>query len=751
MAVSTVNDVQIFNLSYGRAIPDWLSSNARRKLERKNIDVRRRIQLIQDFEMPDVSHTVNVSPDGRYVFTSGIYKPYMKCFDLNDLALKFERGIDAEIIKLLVLSDDYSKVVMLEDDRYLEFHAAFGRYFRMRIPRFGRDMAFCKEASDLFIVGNSSEIYRLNLEQGEWLPPLQSAAPAINCAQFSSEHQLFLCGTSLGQVEAWDHRDGTRVGVLPAVESLCSAEGSHLDYSQVTALAFRDPLHIGVGTSSGHVLLYDIRSRKPLLIKDHNNDLPIKKIDFARRDESTIALSMDERMLKMWDESSGRPIVAIENTMKFNDFVRYKDSGMLFFAVEAPRMLQYFVPLLGPAPKWCSYLESVTEELEAAQEESAVYDDYMFVTKEQLDELGLSALIGTPTLRAYMHGFLIDARLYNKANTLTRPFAYDNYKKNKVKELLHKEREQETIKKPTNLPKVNTALAAKLQEGMQLSKDMASLKGRDKQKVKKVAEAAQTILHDERFKKIFENHDFEVDEKSEAFEKVSQITANLAARKKPRVALQNDEMDSASGSDNDETFDLRDQENGEEDEQNGTKTAAFHSSSDEDEDLSMKARRNKERLMRRKASKAEQRKKYKEQKEALRVERQERLKNKPKAFKLVEVAPGESTSKFMDEHAIELNEKTKDMPFALQKKKIDREKSKLKMRKGEQDEEEATPFGGREMTFKISRETRADREKLANKEHKAERRAVARLPTRTVTKGLKKLPGNLKNVGKKTW
>ena len=44
-------------------------------------------------------------------------------------------------------------------------------------------------------------------------------------------------------------------------------------------------------------------------------------------DESTIVLSMDERMLKMWDESSGKPIVAIENTMKFNDFIRYKDSG----------------------------------------------------------------------------------------------------------------------------------------------------------------------------------------------------------------------------------------------------------------------------------------------------------------------------------------------------------------------------------------------------------------------------------------
>ena len=45
-----------------------------------------------------------------------------------------------------------------------------------------------------------------------------------------------------------------------------------------------------------------------------------------------------------------------------------------------------------------------------------------------------------------------------------------------------------------------------------------------------------------------------------------------------------------------QTFDLRDQENGEDDEQNGTKTTAFHSSSDEDEDLSMKVRRNAERM-----------------------------------------------------------------------------------------------------------------------------------------------------------
>ena len=34
--------------------------------------MRRRIELIQDFDMPDISHTVNVTPDGRYVFASGL-------------------------------------------------------------------------------------------------------------------------------------------------------------------------------------------------------------------------------------------------------------------------------------------------------------------------------------------------------------------------------------------------------------------------------------------------------------------------------------------------------------------------------------------------------------------------------------------------------------------------------------------------------------------------------------------------------
>ena len=53
------------------------------------------------------------------------------------------------------------------------------------------------------------------------------------------------------------------------------------------------------------------------------------------------------------------------------------------------------------------------EELEE-EGHSVIYDDFKFVTKEDLEKLNLNNLIGTNLLHAYMHGFFIDHRLYNK-------------------------------------------------------------------------------------------------------------------------------------------------------------------------------------------------------------------------------------------------------------------------------------------------------------------------------------------------
>ncbi|VDM92660.1 unnamed protein product, partial [Litomosoides sigmodontis] len=513
MQILSANDVKIYNLSAGKSIPDWITDRKRRRLEQNDIDLRRRIQLIQDFDMPDISNTITVSPDGRYIFATGTYRPLLKCFDVNDLSLKFSRGLDADVVKMVVLSGDYSKFVLLEEERHVEMHVAYGRYFRMRIPKFGHDMAFCDEVSDLYIVGSGSEIFRLNLEEGKFLTPLITSSPSLTCCEFNRDHHLFICGTADGKVEAWDHRDGDRCGILNC-DMHFKANNSELPV--VTSVCFKDALHLGIGTSTGHVLLFDLRSNKPLLIKDHQTGLPINKIDFVSG--SNLVLSMDMRLLKMWEETDGKPFAAIEPGSNLSDFCRYPDSGLLFFANEAPKMLQYFVPALGTAPKWCSYLETITEELEET-EQPEVYDDYKFITKEQLEEIGLLHLVGTNILRAYMHGYFIDIRLYNKAKTFMQPCAYENYKQRKIMEKIDEERSMPAAMKKSRkpkLPSVNKELAEKLLASV---REVENVKERTKIKDKD----ATYILSDERFGSLFTNPDFQVDESSEQFQLLASI------------------------------------------------------------------------------------------------------------------------------------------------------------------------------------------------------------------------------------
>lgn len=110
--------------------------------------------------MPAVSSTIKTSKDQQFIFATGTYKPRVKCFDVNQLSLKFERCFDSECVTFEILDEDYSKIVFLQCDRYIEFHAAHGRYYRLRIPKFGRDMSYHNYSCDLFIVGQSSDIYR---------------------------------------------------------------------------------------------------------------------------------------------------------------------------------------------------------------------------------------------------------------------------------------------------------------------------------------------------------------------------------------------------------------------------------------------------------------------------------------------------------------------------------------------------------------------------------------------------------------
>ncbi len=104
----------------------------------------------------------------------------------------------------------------------------------------------------------------------------------------------------------------------------------------MTIFRYRDALNIGVGTSTGHVLIYDIRSNKPLLVKDHNFGLPIKSLAF--HDASGLVLSIDSRILKLWDRETGKAFTAIEPENKLNSLCIVPESGLLFLANEAPKV-----------------------------------------------------------------------------------------------------------------------------------------------------------------------------------------------------------------------------------------------------------------------------------------------------------------------------------------------------------------------------------------------------------------------------
>ncbi|KAK2722714.1 hypothetical protein QYM36_003034, partial [Artemia franciscana] len=556
MLVINSNDVKIYNLSHGKSLPEWLSDKKRRALMKKDLDVRRRIELIQDFDMPAVSDCIQMSPDGQYILVTGVYKPRVRCFEVKNLSMKFERCFDSEVTKFQIISDDYSKVVFLQCDRYVEFHAQFGRYYRLRIPKFGRDLKYHYPSCDLFVVGSGPDIYRINLEQGRFLAPFTTDASELNALDINPLHQLLVVGTKEGKVEAWDPRAKRRAGVLDCALGAVTTETRITSLPAVTSLKFKDSTVMGVGTSTGQILLYDIRSDKPFTVKDHQYGKEIKKLAFHPYQGHDLVASMDSRVLRYWDKDTGKPFCSIEAKADFNDFCLVPDTGMMFLANEDKKMLTYYIPSLGPAPSWCSFLDNLTEELEETNVTS-VYDDYKFVTAKDLDELGLSHLIGSEMLRAYMHGYFMDLRLYKKAKSLVDPFSIEKFKKKKISEKIDEERANRV--QVRKLPKINQELALKLINDEESIK-VATQEGK---KVKQNKVQAASILHDERFKLLFENPDFEVDKNADEYKLLNPVVSRLDKQREKKlrkelITEENEEEEEEGRSSNGEDSDFYD-------------------------------------------------------------------------------------------------------------------------------------------------------------------------------------------------
>uniref|UniRef100_A0A7S2RUT6 NUC153 domain-containing protein n=1 Tax=Mucochytrium quahogii TaxID=96639 RepID=A0A7S2RUT6_9STRA len=470
------------------------------------VEYGKRIELIQDFHFNTVSNRVKVANDGVHIVATGTYPPMVKVYDTRELSMKFCRYLDAEVVQFEILSDDYTKMAFLGDDRTITFHAAYGTHHMVRVPKFGRDMTYDPFGCELYIGTSSSELYRLDLEQGKFLAPFATPHEGVNVLDFNRPLQMLACGGEEGIVSCWDSRQRSMVGELDL-----SKDGNNVG---VSALKMdHTGLMMAVGTTTGRCDIYDIRSSRPIQSKQHMNDLPIVSVDFQR--PGRLIVSADPKSIRVWNRDDGSTFTNIEPQADVNDLCivesktggEPRSTGLFLVAGETDRMMSFYVPRLGQAPRWASFLDNLTEELEEKDlSNEELYDNYKFVTMKDLESLGVTNLVGTALLRPYMHGYFMDMRLYNRVKAVSEPLAFEKWRKSKVKQKIEERAAQRISRKtPTNVPKVNRAYAERLE----------AEKSAEKSKKKKSKSPAPD--KDSRFTAMFEDPEFEIDQESEQF------------------------------------------------------------------------------------------------------------------------------------------------------------------------------------------------------------------------------------------
>jgi len=219
--------------------------------------------------------------------------------------------------------------------------------------------------------------------------------------------------------------------------------------------------------------------------------------------EKNWIISTCQKSVKIWEADTGKAVTAVEPPARINHAVCVENSGVMFLALEQEKMQTYFIPEIGPAPRWCSFLDMLTEELEESKTD-VIYDDYKFLTLPELKTLSLESLVGTNLLRAYMHGYFIDNRLYQKAKAASDPFAFEEYKAQQVETARTKDRKRAPIVEKV---KVNPDLYVKMKED-------------GKEKV------------DDRFGDLFTDKAFQIDEESERYNQLKPVSSTKVRKRK---------------------------------------------------------------------------------------------------------------------------------------------------------------------------------------------------------------------------
>jgi hypothetical protein len=96
----------------------------------------------------------------------------------------------------------------------------------------------------------------------------------------------------------------------------------------------------------------------PLRVKDHQYGTPIVDIKFHEPTRNVV--SSCKKAIRIWNKDDGTSFCSVEPPSDINDVCLVKDTGMILVACEQKRMCPFYIPSLGHAPKWCSFLDNLT-------------------------------------------------------------------------------------------------------------------------------------------------------------------------------------------------------------------------------------------------------------------------------------------------------------------------------------------------------------------------------------------------------
>jgi ribosome biogenesis protein ENP2 len=254
---------------------------------------------------------------------------------------------------------------------------------------------------------------------------------------------------------------------------------------------------------------------------------------------------------------------------------------MLLTANEGKQQHAFLIPQLGPAPKWCTFLDNIVEEMAEDPDDpnafsknhtGEVYDNLKFLTLPQLRALKIDHLLETHPgiLKPYMHGYFIKQKLYEEARLVANPEVFQEQRQKSIQEKITKERESRIRGNKKVAVKVNRKLAERLLERQEKSERRSARKLLEKRSDADMLDAdeipvpngaseevakkpAKGLLADPRFAKLFEDEDFEVDEESREFASINPSTTVAAKLPKGLTAVEEEELADRRGSSSDDS------------------------------------------------------------------------------------------------------------------------------------------------------------------------------------------------------